>query len=494
MSSHTDVSVTVTLIDPKDYLELSWANYRGLFDDHIASTSLISYDDILSSSLHNHVRPIHLKARVVSLSLPPFSKHLVTDLGAMLSYDVLILATGSVPTEPVLNAVEPDMAMRARQLRRTGDRLMKASSVLVVGGGPIGAEVAGDVKFFAAAAGNEGCAVTLVQKREILVPEYGKAAGEMVKARLNKLGVCVRLGCVAVPIGRGGREGKGGEIERNGDGEEDEEGKEEEEEEQVQKYVIMPTDDVSDADIMLTSPQHGGKPNTASTAVEPTPAVVENEQQSAADAQNSNNDKDTDNPRKKRPSAGEDNKTNGPTPNSLTTPTQTPSPTPTPTRTLTPTPPNQPPHFDGDLIVPDITFIATGVTPSTPNLLSASHTPDGWLDVDVFGRLRGCDGSVFAYGDCTRSHPKSAVKAMHNKSRIAHNVIAVLDHIWVGDAPSMVRERELYEIVEPPGVAVVTTGPMSGVAKTPVGATSWILPRFKNRTMFVAHARSEIGL
>lgn len=512
-SKATDISVNVTVIDPKDYLELAWANYRGLFDDHIASTSLISYDDILSSPLHNNVRPLHLKARVISLSIPPSSKHVVTDIGATLCYDVLIVATGAIPMEPVLNAVEPDMAMRARQLRTMGDRLMKAGSVLVVGGGPIGVEVAADVKSFAAMAGNEGCAVTLVQKGKSLVPDYGKAAAEMIMDRLQKMGVCVRLGCVAVPVGqrwrRGGKdrqrvveEGEGqrkdeAEGEGKGEGGRGGTGKEKRENKEVRKYVIMATDDVSDVDIMFTSPQHGGKRNNATaiaTATTDAPAAVENEHQNASHTQNgdnNNNDNENYSRQKQTPVTGDDSTTNKPTPNSNSTPTQT----PTPTRTNTPTSPSAPSAAgDGDLIVPDITFLATGVTPSTSGLLTPTHTADGWLDVDTFGRLRGCDGSVFAYGDCTRSHPKSALKAMHNKARIGHNVLTVLDCICVGDAASMVRERELYAIVDPPGVAVVTTGPLSGVAKTPVGATSWILPKFKNRTMFVAHARSEIGL
>lgn len=406
----------------------------------------------------------------------------------MLMYDVLILATGSVPTEPVLNAVQPDMAMRTRELREVGDRLMEAKSVLVVGGGHIGAEVAGDVKCFAAMAGNEGCTVTLVQKRKRLVPEYGVSAGEMLKERLHKLGVCVRLGCVAVPLGRRRRPGKEGD--HDDDGEPEGEGKEKGNKGCAQKYVIMPTDDVSDADIMHTSPQHGRRPNIATNAATTVATAVENEHQTAPDALNSQNDTDNSS-RKQRTIADDNHLTNAHTPISITTPTQS----PTPSRTLTRTPPSpSSPPLGGDLIVPDVTFLATGVSPSNPDLLTPSHTPDGWLDVDVFGRLRGCDGSVFAYGDCTRSHPKSAFKAMHNKARLAYNVLAVLDRIREDDAPSMVRERDLYRIVEPPDVAVVTTGPMSGVAKTPVGATSWILPRLKNRTMFVAYARSEIGL
>jgi apoptosis-inducing factor 2 len=81
---------------------------------------------------------------------------------------------------------------RIQHLEQDGQRLLDAESVLVVGGGLIGVETAGDLAYFAAAEGKT-LEITLVHSGQTLIPEFAECASHMVYKKSTKLGVKVIL-------------------------------------------------------------------------------------------------------------------------------------------------------------------------------------------------------------------------------------------------------------------------------------------------------------
>ena len=112
-----------------------------------------------------------------------------TSEGDRLEADVVVLATGARAAVPPIVADQPDV----RMLRKLGDSLRladdldRAGSVLVLGGGFIGAEVA-------AAARVHGTEVTIVEAMPGILSPLGPEVGGVVQQRLEDVGVQVLTG------------------------------------------------------------------------------------------------------------------------------------------------------------------------------------------------------------------------------------------------------------------------------------------------------------
>ncbi|KAJ1718631.1 hypothetical protein LPJ61_006538, partial [Coemansia biformis] len=114
--------------------------------------------------------------------------HIELDDGRRLYYDYLVLATGGQAPAPV-NVTGRTKEEGLAEIRALRQGLEDAESVLVVGGGPVGVEVAGFV-----AATYPAKSVTLVHSRDRLLPEQfrvGVSNGAVEK--LSSLGVNVVL-------------------------------------------------------------------------------------------------------------------------------------------------------------------------------------------------------------------------------------------------------------------------------------------------------------
>ena len=112
-----------------------------------------------------------------------------TSEGEQLEADVVVLATGARAAVPPIVADQPAI----RTLRKLGDSLRladdldRAGSVLVLGGGFIGAEVA-------AAARTHGTEVTIVEAMPSLLGPLGSEVGGVVQQRLHDVGVAALTG------------------------------------------------------------------------------------------------------------------------------------------------------------------------------------------------------------------------------------------------------------------------------------------------------------
>ena len=184
-----DKTVEITMVEPKEYFEVCWAAYRGMMDSTVAEGALF---DLKHWALRKAVKLI--KATVTSLS----TDSATLSTGDVIEFNVCVIATGATTKWPALGRGLPSQAndgSRARRLKvleAEGKKLLNAESVLVVGGGLIGVETAGDLKWYSKAQG-KNLKVTLVNAGEQLVPEFSVRAAAMAKAKLETLGVEVIL-------------------------------------------------------------------------------------------------------------------------------------------------------------------------------------------------------------------------------------------------------------------------------------------------------------
>lgn len=219
----------LTLVEPKTYLEIRWASIRAMFDEAIAKAATIPLTQILAP----HANATHVQARAIRIEVDDVQ----LDNGQSVGYDVCLVATGAETSETILtphlatqdNVDEEGMddegdgdeeekekgkeeerrkgkkredmtghmplsiEERREQLRAYGSALTAAESVLVVGGGPIGAELAADVAAYGQRSGRSPL-VTLVQAGSTLVPAFAGRTGSALRQRLSELSVNVHVG------------------------------------------------------------------------------------------------------------------------------------------------------------------------------------------------------------------------------------------------------------------------------------------------------------
>ncbi|KAF8641911.1 hypothetical protein HU200_067621 [Digitaria exilis] len=124
LQNHADV----VLIDPKEYFEIPWANLRAKVDPAAVERTVVPHTDYLTH------------AKVVTASAVGIDDSVVlTSIGRAVAYDFLVIATGRTCTRP------QKQSDRLEMFQRDKDRIDGAASVLVVGGGPIGVELAAEI-------------------------------------------------------------------------------------------------------------------------------------------------------------------------------------------------------------------------------------------------------------------------------------------------------------------------------------------------------------
>lgn len=150
----------------------------------------------------------------------------------------------------------------------------------------------------------------------------------------------------------------------------------------------------------------------------------------------------------------------------------------------------------GKTLRADVVIKTSGVYPGAPDLLGEpfkeSSTAEGWIRTDAFGRVIGMRGNIFAAGDCCDWKSKSGELTLSNRQMYAHNIRVTLDAQRNARSLASV-DGKLKRISTERNLAIVTSGPKDGVAALPLGSISFVLPWMKNRSMFLAKAKREIG-
>lgn len=151
----------------------------------------------------------------------------------------------------------------------------------------------------------------------------------------------------------------------------------------------------------------------------------------------------------------------------------------------------------GQALETDIFVQCTGFTPLNGFMqkgeLAASLDEAGWIKVDEHFRVEGSGGKVYAMGDCCNKGEKTGKTVDANKSVVVANINATLKALANGINLDTLPSSSLKERKQAMDVTIVSLGPKDGVASTPLGSTSWLLPALKNKDLFVGRGFSLAG-
>ncbi|XP_020102460.1 apoptosis-inducing factor homolog B-like [Ananas comosus] len=154
LAKNVQFNSDLVLIDPKEYFEIPWADLRAMVEPPFAEKILIKHTDYLTNA-----------AIVTSRAIGVTETEVLTDGGRSVPYDFLVIATGHA--DPVARSRND----RIEQFREENEKIKSSSSILIIGGGPTGVELAGEI-----ATDYPGKKVTLVHKGSRLLEYIGPKA------------------------------------------------------------------------------------------------------------------------------------------------------------------------------------------------------------------------------------------------------------------------------------------------------------------------------
>jgi NADH dehydrogenase FAD-containing subunit len=168
----------VTLVDPTEAFVHNIAAWRALVDPEWLERIFYPYDHLLAHGRFLRDRAVAIDGRRVTLAS-----------GDVLEPDYLVLASGSAYPFPA-KTEEPDIASAKARHRAAHEALLAADRALIVGAGPSGLELAGEIKAFF-----PDKHVTIADiSDDILVGPYDQALRDELRRQLDDLGVELRLG------------------------------------------------------------------------------------------------------------------------------------------------------------------------------------------------------------------------------------------------------------------------------------------------------------
>lgn len=118
----------LTLIDPKEYFEITWASLRSMVDLSFAERTIINYSEFLPQVKLFTSHATHITESEV-----------LTAHGDHIPYDYLVIATGHICSNPVTRSEH------LLNYQEEFNKIRSSSSILIVGGGPTGVELAGEI-------------------------------------------------------------------------------------------------------------------------------------------------------------------------------------------------------------------------------------------------------------------------------------------------------------------------------------------------------------
>jgi len=168
----------VTLVDPTEAFVHNVAAWRTLVEPEWLGRIFLAYDHLLAHGRFVRGRAVAVDGRRVTL-----------ESGRTLEPDYLVLATGSSYPFPA-KTEEPDVASARTRLRAAHDALVAADRALIIGAGPAGLELAGEIKSFFP----EKKVTLMDMSEEILTGPYDQPLRDELHRQLAGLGIEVRLG------------------------------------------------------------------------------------------------------------------------------------------------------------------------------------------------------------------------------------------------------------------------------------------------------------
>ncbi|MEM6647882.1 MAG: FAD-dependent oxidoreductase [Bacteroidota bacterium] len=188
---------SVTLVDRKDYFEVTFAMLRNVADfATLKNQPRAKYADFLQGDF------VH--AGVTALS----TEAATLDNGETIGFSTAIIATGSsYASMPIAKSVTA-LTYEARhdEVQTAAETLAAAKSVLIIGGGVVGVELAGDVAY-----SHPHIKVTLADAGDTILSAYSEKAQRKATEQLNALGVTIQTNRRYMPHEDGYKDAASGE-------------------------------------------------------------------------------------------------------------------------------------------------------------------------------------------------------------------------------------------------------------------------------------------
>jgi NADH dehydrogenase FAD-containing subunit len=167
----------VTLVDPTEAFVHNIAAWRSLVEPEWLERIFLPYDHLLANGRFVRDRAVGVHGRRVTLGS-----------GEVLEPDYLVLATGSAYPFPA-KVEEPDVASARARVLEAHHALLQADRVLIIGAGPAGLELSGEIKTF-----HPDKRVTIADiSSDILAGPYDQALRDELRRQLDGLGIELRL-------------------------------------------------------------------------------------------------------------------------------------------------------------------------------------------------------------------------------------------------------------------------------------------------------------
>ena len=173
-----DEFADVTLVEPRDAFVHNVAALRALVEPEWLPRIFLSYDRLLANGRVMRDRAVAVDGRSVTLAS-----------GAELMPDFIVLATGSTYPYPAKSGTD-ETATAVVRYRASHEELAHAGRVLIVGAGPTGLELAGEISD----RWPEKQITILEPEPEILAGPYKQELREEVRRQLEQRGVEFVLG------------------------------------------------------------------------------------------------------------------------------------------------------------------------------------------------------------------------------------------------------------------------------------------------------------
>jgi apoptosis-inducing factor 2 len=173
-----DEFAAVILVEPRDAFVHNVAALRALVDPDWLPSIFLPYDRLLANGRVVQARAVEVDAGRVLLST-----------GEELSPDYIVLATGSTYPYPAKTDTD-DTAAAISHYRHSHEELVRADRILIVGAGPTGLELAGEID----ARWPEKQITILEPEPDVLAGPYKQELRDEVRRQLEQRGVEFVLG------------------------------------------------------------------------------------------------------------------------------------------------------------------------------------------------------------------------------------------------------------------------------------------------------------
>lgn len=172
----------VTVIAPTDYFEVPMAMPRMMVEPGFAGKAIVPIAEALPKAQY-------IRGRLVELSHAGGCVEDDDGYRRMVTADITVLATGSRFAGPFIRSSSGSIEERKASFYRLQASLASARRVLIVGGGPVGVEMAGEI-----VETWPGHSVTIVQSGERILAGTGGSASAHASRFLTQRGVTLLTG------------------------------------------------------------------------------------------------------------------------------------------------------------------------------------------------------------------------------------------------------------------------------------------------------------